>query len=231
MLHAIHSNTYYVRAKIFIKGACAALKPKRSHPSGYQAGNSPGTDSLPIIDEQLKVLGLANRSVAHASGLRHPSVHLFVFSPDKRYVLIQARASNKDFSGNKLASPVSGHISGNATMLGQILGSEAIEKTLDKEAYEEAGLQNLIFQFVAKFAYQSHWNANYPGIGGKYSNQEIAFLYSTQYRGPVIPNLSEVKWLGWFSLDGIMKLTQKKPSLFAPSFLKDLEILKNNEII
>ena len=221
MLYALRSNIYYVRAKIRLLNAWSKVRPKgKQHASGYEAGSSPGTDRLPIIDKSLHVTRIAPRKEAHAEGLLHPTVHLLIFSPDKRYVLIQARSSKKDFSGGKLGPPVGGHVVGDQKMVEQTLGMQTMEETLAKEAFEEAGLKGLTFQFVKRFPYRSQPVSGDPT---KHKNQEIVSLFSADHAGKIYPNLSEVSWMGWFSLAGLQKFAKKRPNMFTGSLLTDLK--------
>ncbi|MFH1577377.1 MAG: NUDIX domain-containing protein [Candidatus Margulisiibacteriota bacterium] len=198
------------------------VKPKKQHISGYQAGYSPETDRLPIVDNSLKVLGIGERGEVHKEGMLHPTVHLLMFSPDKRYILVQCRGQ-KDFSSGKLAQSVAGHAGAKEEMLGQTIADKDIRRTLDKETKEEAGLDPLTYSFVQCYPYESHW------ADGRFMNLEMTFLYTAAYSGRVYPNYSEVKWMGWFALRGIQKLIDNRPEMFSPSFLRDLEIIKNSQ--
>jgi isopentenyl-diphosphate delta-isomerase len=213
MLYRVHSNTLYIRAKITVKNVWAKIKPRIGHVSGYTAGSSPYTNFLPLVDKTARVYGMGLRELVHERGLPHPSAHLLLFSPDRRYLLVQCRSAHKDLSANKLAQSVGGHISLSQGMTGKQITPAIAEETMAREAFEEAGIKNLPFAFLGTYAYNSH----------QFTNQEIVFLFSGEYAGKVRPNPTEVKWMGWFSLKGIMKLAIKKPELFSPSFLKDLE--------
>jgi isopentenyldiphosphate isomerase len=153
-----------------------------------------------------------------------------IFSPDMRYLLVQRRSSKKDFSGGKLSTSVAGHIGGSSKIVGQRISLELAKATLNDEVFEEAGLTELEYWFISRFAYQSHSLTDH--ISGKpiYANQEQVLLFYSKYKGSISPNLTEVDWMDWFSVKGIQKLTKQKPELFAPSFLKDLEVFTNRQI-
>lgn len=225
MLYAIRSNTFYVRTKIAWKNIAAKIRSKPAHPSNYQAGYSPDTDNVPVINEELGVQSIAARQQAHNLGWLHPTAHLLIFSPDSRYILMQCRASGKDSSGNLLGQSVGGHVGGTPEMVGQKIKQEIILAILDKETWEEAGIRGLSYLFCQLFRY----NSSLLPSQHIYRNQEMAFLFTSRYSGRAIPNPTEVKWMGWFSIDGIYKLLNKKPWLFSPSFRRDLAVYNEKQ--
>lgn len=218
MLYAVRSNTLYVRAKIAWKNIATKIMSRPSHPSNYQAGASPGTERLPVINERLEVQSIAARQEAHNFGWVHPTAHLLIFSPDSRYVLVQCRASGKDSSRNLLGQSVGGHVGGIPEMIGQKIQQETILETLDKETWEEAGIRGLSYLFCQSFRY----NSGLLPSQNIYRNQEMVFLFTGHYSEKVVPNPTEVKWMGWFSIAGINKLVSKRSWLFSPSFRRDL---------
>lgn len=229
MLSTIRANTWFIRSKIAVLNLRAKLaRPDRPHVSGYVSGNSPGTDILPLIDEKLTVHGSVKRGEAHRMGYPHPTVHLLVLSPDGKNILVQRR-KGKDFSSGLLSQTVGGHIGFQPGMFGLILSPDSpfVHLTLDRESFEEAGIKGLEYKFVSSFPYVSHpatSDNTLPFMFGQHTNQEWATLFTSHYSGPVQANLNEVEWLGWFSLKGIAKLARKRPAMFAPSYLKDIEI-------
>lgn len=213
MLYKVRSSIPYIRAKIKWLNARTVVRKffRKTQPS-----NSPETEFLPVIcDNGTKVVQIALRNDVHRNNLRHPTMHLLVFSPDYRYLLVQRRASGKESSAKKLSQSVGGHVPGHPGMIGDYITEKIARVSLEREALEEAGMTNLALNFCGVYDYQ-----------GMPANKELVFVYTTTYEGKVTRNLSEVDWFGWFSILGIFNLAKKKPKLFAPSFLEDLKYLR-----
>jgi 8-oxo-dGTP pyrophosphatase MutT (NUDIX family) len=225
MLYRIHSSSLFIQSKIVFKNIGARLR----NLGGYHTPVSPGTEFLPAVNINLEVQGIGLREMVHQQGILHPVVHLMVFSPDQKYVLLQCRSPKKDFSNNKLGSSVGGHIPGHYTQIGTVITEAGARIALEKETREETGITGLNYSFSGTYPYESH-PVSAPTLSNRpqsfFRNQEIVFMFSASH--PVqrlTPQLDEVKWLGWFSVDGISSLAQKNPDLFSGHLLDDLKYL------
>ena len=223
-IYSLQSNTYYMRAKMFVQNAVSFF----SMPDINFNHASP-REELPVIfpaTDKTVVSDFASRADIHGNGLLHPTAHLLVYSPDHKFILLQKRSSKQDFSKNKITTSVSGHISRSDTYLGQHLVATSARDAIRREAGEEIGTSALDPIFVRQYEYQSHWGMlNEPTDARRmgYRNNERAFLFTATYPAQHMETRSdEVSWLGWYSVEGLKKLAIKKPSLFSSSFLRDL---------
>jgi len=240
MLYQLRSTTTYVKTKIGLKNISFKVRSKLrnifgleapAHPSGYRAGDS-GKDPIALLNDKLVVVGQLDKVTLHKTGKLHACAHLVVVSADQQYILMQARLPDEASSPNKLTTSAAGHVDYAHNLLGGQMDRETAAITMLKEAYEEGGLRGFRYIYVSNFLYESNHQIN-RGTGLEYpGNREVDFLFLTTGRpGHVCPNLSEVKWLGWFSLDGIIKLLIENPGLFAKSFKQDLrELQKSGKI-
>lgn len=215
--HRLFSNAFFIRAKIGIKNiqAAFAICPGNVQPL------LPRLEIIPVIEiigGKPIIAGMNKREYVHRNRLLHPTIHLNIFSPDRKYMLIQCRSAFTSSSTNKLASTVGSHINGSNMQIGTELTAETIKASLEGEAAEEAGLRMSDLSPVYLKSY------NHASDNG--NNQEHVSLYTGCAKvGRVAPNSIEVKWLGWFSVKGIIKLAKQSPRLFAPSFIRDLQEL------
>ncbi len=100
---------------------------------------------LPVVDEQGKVIGKALRSVCHSGQkLLHPVVHLHVLNHSK-HLFLQKRPETKLIQPGKWDTSVGGHIA----------FGEDLKTALQREAYEEIGLQNFSSRFIGSYIFES----------------------------------------------------------------------------
>jgi len=100
---------------------------------------------FPLVDEEGRITGKAPRSVCHnGSKLLHPVVHVHIYN-DKAELFLQKRASTKKIQPGKWDTAVGGHIA----------FGESLETGLAREVSEEVGLNNLDFQYVTKYVWES----------------------------------------------------------------------------
>lgn len=124
---------------------------------------------LPIVNEEGKVVGRAPRSMFHNNAKwLHPVVHLHVITPEG--LLLQKRANHKMVQPGKWDTAVGGHVS----------AGETLEKSLQREASEEIGLQ----VFEARLLKQYIWESSVE--------RELVFMFVTQSSGPFTPEAYEV---------------------------------------
>ena len=90
---------------------------------------------------------------------------------------------------------------------------------MKREGKEEIGLSDFYSFLIGEYPYHSN----------KGNNQELTFLHGANYQGEqLLPDPKEVRWLGWFSLKGTLKLMMKQPERFSTSLLWDMEYLLAN---
>jgi isopentenyldiphosphate isomerase len=100
---------------------------------------------LPIVDEKGNIIGKATRRECHqGSMLLHPVVHLHVLNQNNE-LFLQKRPMNKDVQPGKWDTAVGGHVD----------WGEEIETSLKREAFEEIGLKDFLFQQVVIYKWES----------------------------------------------------------------------------
>ncbi len=116
---------------------------------------------LPLVTPEGKVTGSAPRSYFHG-GLKwlHPVIHLHVVTPDG--LLLQKRPANKLIQPDMWDTATGGHVG----------SGEKLEQALQREAYEEIGLQN----FEARLLKQYVWESEVE--------RELVFSFLTHHAGP-----------------------------------------------
>lgn len=102
-------------------------------------------EMLSEVDKEGKVIGVMTRSEAHNGSKRlHPVIHVHIFN-NKGELLLQKRSLTKTIQPGKWDTAVGGHIA----------HGEKIEIALERESFEELGIQNLNFQFITKYVWNS----------------------------------------------------------------------------
>ncbi len=108
--------------------------------------NSLPEEIFPVVDEQGNTIGQATRSVCHdgKSMLLHPVVHLHLFNTAGK-LFLQKRSMAKDIHPGKWDTSVGGHVN----------PGETVQEALDREAYEELGLNELSAVFLKRYVWDS----------------------------------------------------------------------------
>lgn len=116
---------------------------------------------LPVVTPEGKVAGSAPRSYFHG-GLKwlHPVIHLHVVTPDG--LLLQKRPADKLIQPDKWDTATGGHVG----------SGEKLEQALQREAFEEIGLQD----FEARLLKQYVWESEVE--------RELVFSFLTHHVGP-----------------------------------------------
>jgi isopentenyldiphosphate isomerase len=100
---------------------------------------------LAEVDKDGKVIGKISRTEAHSGTMKlHPVVHAHFFNLNGD-ILLQKRSMNKNIQPGKWDTAVGGHIS----------FGEIIEDALVRETQEELGIQDIKFEFITKYFWQS----------------------------------------------------------------------------
>ena len=158
---------------------------------------------LPIVEEDGKVVGKAPRSICHiGQKLLHPVVHLHVLNPN-RYIFLQKRPETKLVQPGKWDTAVGGHIS----------FGEDLAKALQREAYEEIGLEH----FTAKPLGMYRWDT-------ELESELVYYFVSYDYQ-KIRLHSEEVKEGKFWSPSQIEKNLGK--GIFTPNFEHEFLLLKN----
>jgi isopentenyldiphosphate isomerase/intracellular septation protein A len=100
---------------------------------------------LPVVDEEGKIIGKALRSACHSGEkILHPVVHLHVMNP-RKLLYLQKRPETKLIQPGKWDTAVGGHIA----------FGEDVKTALQREAYEEIGLQNFSAKPIGTYLFES----------------------------------------------------------------------------
>ncbi len=94
-----------------------------------------------IVNEEDQVVGQISKHEAHAKGLLHRTVISEIRDSSGKWILVKQSASRQD--AGQYVSPVGGHVR----------AGESIEDALKREAMEETGLSNFIYNLVGKTIY------------------------------------------------------------------------------
>jgi isopentenyldiphosphate isomerase len=159
---------------------------------------------LDIVDENGNLTGEKElRSICHEKGLWHQTVHIYVVRKNKSSTefLVHLRSKNKSAKPNMWAISFGGHVE----------AGDSIEKTTEKELFEEIGIKvspkNLIF----------------AGTSVSYSeekNKEYIYSFFYEFNGEYEDlkfNDGEVQAVRWRSLYEVLREIETMPSTWANS--------------
>ncbi|MFR9704024.1 NUDIX hydrolase YfcD [Aeromonas sanarellii] len=144
----------------------------------------PHVEWVDIVDEQDRVIGVAERARVRRENLRHRASYILVLDEQER-VLVQRRTLGKDFCPGML----------DACAGGVVTQGEAMEPSARRELAEELGIHGVPLQdFGAFYAEGEASGGGYRVWGG---------LFSCHYQGPVQLQAEEVSEVHWMSLGEI----------------------------
>ena len=166
--------------------------------------NFDNEESLPIVDDQGKIIGKAPRSVCHkGEKLLHPVVHLHVLNGQK-HLYLQKRPVTKLVQPGKWDTAVGGHIS----------FGESLETALKREAWEEIGLQD----FTAKLVRTYRWDSDIES--------ELVYVFVSYDYKTIHLHSEEVEEGQFWTPKQIENNLQK--GIFTPNFEYEYELLKKD---
>lgn len=156
---------------------------------------------FPLVDEQGNVIGKASRSACHGGTFwLHPVIHLHVLNHAGE-LFLQKRALNKDTQPGKWDTSVGGHVS----------YGETIEQALEREAFEEIGIQTYKPVFIQRYVWQS------------FVERELVDMFYTFYDGTFEIDHEEIETARFWSLGEIEQ--QIGNGVFTPNFEHDFKLL------
>lgn len=157
---------------------------------------------FPVVDEDGNQISVAPRSICHdgKSMLLHPVVHMHLFN-DKGELFLQKRAMSKDLLPGFWDTSVGGHIN----------PGEKTEDALRRETYEELGLKEFSFEFIAKYIWESV--------------RERELVYSFRGKAARLPliNKDEIQEGRFWNMEEIREHTGK--GIFTPNLEHELHVL------
>lgn len=174
---------------------------------------------LDILDENGNLIDVKTRADAHAKGLWHKSVHVWVIN-SKNEILLQKRSKNKKFFPSFWDCAFAGHVdSGESSLL-----------TAVREGNEELGLK--IDEKKLKFLFTNKESISHDNI----TNNEFVDIYV--YEADVdLDNLllqqEEVEDVAWVSLPDFESLLNNSSSLLhhdVKEYIKLFEYLQSNYV-
>lgn len=152
------------------------------------------SETLEIVDEKGKVIGLASRRACHRNpALLHRVVHVLVVNQEGQ-ILLQKRSSHKDIQPDKWDISVGGHLH----------PGENYEAAAAREMQEELGIEGRpllrLYDYLWRTAIES----------------EQVRTYLCHCSGPFHPDAEEISALAFWPIDGIQQ--HLGDGTFTPNF-------------
>lgn len=170
-----------------------------------------------IVDENNTPTGEKKiRSEAHAQGLWHRTVHIYLFKiiNDEIQFLVHLRAKNKDLSPNKWDARFGGHLK----------AGESIQDAIKGELQDEVGLTLEPSKLIQGGTHKRDY----------YPNREFTNVYYYKFEGEVSLlefNDGEIQEVKWMKSSEILESMTREPEMWSgnkSSFTEIFNVLKFN---
>jgi len=170
------------------------------------------SEQLDLVDKNNRLTGrTASRKEAHARGLWHRVVHVYLYRKqgDELFFLVHLRSKDKELMPNRWARGFGGHV----------MAGEAVEEAVLAEIREEIGLEIEIDDLLAGPVIE--W-ATHP-------NNEFSYLYFLEVDEDVSElqfQDNEVQTVKWMSEVELVDSYQNNPKDWASSFKMFIPVVK-----
>lgn len=144
----------------------------------------PHVEWVDIVDEQDRVIGVAERARVRQENLRHRASYILVLDEGER-ILVQRRTPSKDFCPGML----------DACAGGVVTTGEAMALSAWRELAEELGIRDVPLQDYGTFYAEGEASGSRYRVWGG--------LFSCHYQGPLQLQAEEVSEVHWMSLGEI----------------------------
>ncbi|WP_368222986.1 NUDIX hydrolase YfcD [Aeromonas sp. s4] len=144
----------------------------------------PHVEWVDIVDEQDRVIGVAERARVRQENLRHRASYILVLDEVER-ILVQRRTPSKDFCPGML----------DACAGGVVTTGEAMALSARRELAEELGIRDVPLQDYGTFYAEGEASGSRYRVWGG--------LFSCHYQGPLQLQAEEVSEVHWMSLGEI----------------------------
>ena len=152
-------------------------------------------ETVILVDEGDREIGLAPKLAAHQSGWRHRAISVCIVDGAGR-MLLQRRADGKYHSGGLWT---------NACCTHPRLGEPA-DQTARRRLQEELGIACAL-----KFVARTHYRAP---VGGGLIEDEIVHLFVGDYHGEASPDPAEVSEVAWRTYDELVSDIAARPDSY-----------------
>ena len=149
---------------------------------------------LEVVDEDNQVIGIASRHEIHKKGLRHRSVHIFIFNT-KGDLYLQKRSPSKDQYPEHWDTSAAGHTDPGESPL----------EAAQRELWEELGLEVELTEVL-----------EYPAC--LETGWEFVTLFMARTDDPIHLNLEEATTGNYFTPDQLTRLLADPLQKIAPGF-------------
>lgn len=191
-------------------------------------------NQLILVDSDNNVLGYGEKLSIHKSGKLHRAFSLFVIDVFSNKILLQKRAEDKYHSGGLWSNSCCSHP----------YADEKTGDSLRRCLKAELGIDNIINVCSAKEldSHANYWNyagfvdsfLYYAEVSNLIENEldSVYIYYIDSVKELIVPNISEVESIKWYSLEEIDKMLTDAPQMFTIWFsraytIAKLEIMKD----
>jgi isopentenyl-diphosphate delta-isomerase type 1 len=170
-----------------------------------------------IVDVHDQVIGQKPRKLVHRDGDRHRAVNVFIFRDNRKQVLLQKRAANKDVCPCCWDLSCAEHLQpGEAYDVAARRGMSE-ELSIDKQ---DASIQLVKiagpYQHETRIPEKNIWD------------REMHFLYCCDYEGPITMDETEVAEIQWVDVEQLEDMISQHPEDFTTWMLVDWKLYKSH---